>query len=128
MSTTRFFGIVSNVEGLQGGITVNGLDFNDSAEIAQARNEKGQIIDLAAYSNAKSVSVSGVMDSAKGTLATAGSKLTLNGKDWIIQSVQKQESNTAFVTVTLSCRTADNAIITIIQGDSSGSSSSSSSL
>lgn len=123
MATTRSFGIITSVEGLQAGITVNGLDFNDSAEIAQARNEKGQIIDLAAYSNAKSVSVSGVLDSAKGTLATAGSKLTLQGKDWIIESVQKQESNTSFITVTLSCRTADNAIITIITDGSSSSSS-----
>ena len=123
--TTRCFGIITSVSGLQAGIVVNGLDFNDSAEIAEARNEKGQVIDLAAYSKATSVSVTGVMDTAKGSLATAGSMLTLGGKDYIIESVQKNESNTAFVQVTISAKTADNAEITPITSGSSSSSSAS---
>lgn len=114
MATTRSFGIVTSLQGLQGGICVNSLSFSESAEIAEARNEKGQITDYAAYSNAKTVNITGVMDSAKGDLVTAGAKITLGGKDWIVDSVSKNESNTAFVEVTVSAKTADNAIITII--------------
>lgn len=127
MPTTRQFGIVTSLTGLTGGIVVNSLSFNDNAQIAEARNEKGQIIDLAAYSNAKSVSIQGITDTSKGDLITAGSKITLGGKDWIVESVQKDESNTAFVSVNISARTADNAIITIITDGSSSSSESSSS-
>lgn len=114
MSTTRKYGIITNVQGLQSGICVNSLSYSESAEIAEARNEKGQITDYFAFSNAKTVSITGVMDTAKGELATAGSKLTLNGKDWIIDSVSKNETNTGAVEVTISAKTADNAIITII--------------
>lgn len=84
MATTRQWGIITSLTGLTGGIMVNELTFNETAEIAEARNETGQIVDYAAFSNAKTVTVNGVMDTAKGTLATAGSKLTLGGKDWII--------------------------------------------
>lgn len=117
MATTRSFGIITNLQGLQGGICVNSLSFSESAEIAEARDEKGAITDLAAYSKATTVSITGVMDSAKGTLATAGSKITLGGKDYIIDSVSKNESNSAWVEVTVSARTADNAIITIVGED-----------
>ena len=110
----RSFGIVTSLEGLTGGIVVNSLSFSESAEIAEARNEKGQITDYAAYSNAKTVSITGVMDSERGSLATAGSKITLDGKDWIIDSVSKNESNTSFIEVTISAKTADSATITII--------------
>ena len=114
MSTTRKFGIITDVSGVTGGIVINSLSFTDTAEIAQCRDDKGKIIDYAAYSNSKTVSITGVMDTSKGTLATAGSKITLDGKDWIIDSVSKNESNSAFVQVTVSAKTADDAIITII--------------
>jgi len=119
MATTRKFGIVTSLEGLTGGICVNSLSFSESAEIAEARDEKGKITDYAAYSNAKTVNITGVMDTAKGTLVTAGSKITLDGKDWIVDSVSKNESNSAFVEVSVSAKTADNAIITIITEEES---------
>ena len=79
---------------------------------------------MTAFSNSKTVSISGVMDSAKGELATAGSKITLGGVDWIIESVQRTESNTGFVNLQISARTADSAIITPISGSTPASSSS----
>lgn len=114
MNTTRQYGIITNLEGLQAGIMVNSLSYNDTAQIAEARNQKGQITDYFAFSNAKTVSVTGVMDTSKGELATAGSKITLNSKDWIIDSVSRNQTNTGVVEVTISARTADNAIITVL--------------
>ena len=103
---------------------INSLDFNETVETAQARDELGRIVDIAAYSNAKTVSIQGLMDTAKGAVATAGSIITLDGKQWLIDSVAKRESNTGFVELTISARTADNAQIYVPSGSSSSSSSS----
>lgn len=109
MATTRQFGIVTDVSGITAGIMINSLDFGETVETAEARNELGQIVDIAAYSNSKTVSIQGLMDTAKGSVATAGSIITLDGKQWLIDNVQKRESNTGFVELTISARTADNA-------------------
>lgn len=122
MATTRKWGIITDVSNITGGILINSLSFEDSAQTAEARDDKGRVVDLAAYSRQQSVTIQGLMDTAKGTLATAGSKLTLDGKDWIIESVSKQESNQDFVRLTVTAKTSDNAIITIIGDDSSSSS------
>lgn len=114
MSTTRRFGIVTDVSGLSTGICVNSLSISESSEIAEARDEQGKVTDLYSYSRAETISLTGVMDTAKGNLAKAGNKITLNQKDYIIDSVSQNQTNTAFVQVTISCRTADNAIITVI--------------
>ena len=122
MATTRQWGIISNISGMQGGIMVNSVDYNEQVQTAEARNEQGAIVDMVGFSNAKTVSIAGVMDTAKGSLATAGSVLSFAGKNWLIESVQKQESNTDFVQVTISAKTADNAIITVINNGSSSAS------
>lgn len=122
-SSTRSFGIITSVSGLSAGITVNSLDTNETVETAEARNERGAITDLCGYSQRREITVTGVLDSAKGTLVEAGAVLTLGGKDYLVNSVQKRESNTAFVEVTLGCTGADEAIITVINEDTSSSSS-----
>lgn len=114
MATTRKFGIITDVSGITGGIMINSLSFTENAETAEARNEKGQVTDYAAYSRNSTCNITGVLDTAKGDLAKAGSKITFDGKDWIIDSVSKNESNSTFVEVSVSCKSADNAIITII--------------
>lgn len=107
----RKFGIITSVENLQAGIVVNSITRNESAEIAEARNEKGQITDLAAYSRAESISVQGVIDDAKGTIVKAGSKLTLDTVDYIVESVDKPETNTGLLRGDDQRRTADGATI-----------------
>ena len=126
MATTRKFGIVTSVTGLTGGICVNSLDFNQQVETATAQNELGQITDMAGYTNKTTLTAQGVLDTAKGELAKAGSILTIGGKNYLITQVSRRESSGAFVEVTLTCQTADNAEIYIVGGDSSSSSSSSS--
>lgn len=111
----RQFGIITTTEGLQAGIVVNGFTFNEASESAQARNEKGQITDIAGYSRATTLTINGLLDTAQGQeLAKAGNKITIGGKDYLIESVDKTESNTDFVQVSISARTADNATIHII--------------
>lgn len=114
MATTRKFGIITDVSGITGGIMINSLSFTENAETAEARNEKGQVTDYAAYSRNTTCNISGVLDESKGSLAKAGSKITFDGKDWIIDSVSKNESNSSFIEVSVSCKSADDAIITII--------------
>lgn len=123
MATTRKFGIITDVSGITAGIMINSLDFNETVDTSQARDELGRIVDIAAYSNSKTVSIQGLMDTAKGAVATAGSIITLDGKQWLIDSVAKRESNTGFVELTISARTADNAQIYVPSGSSSSSSS-----
>lgn len=108
----RKFGIVTGVSGLTAGIVIQSLTYNETAETAEARNSTGAITDLAAYSRSTSLSISGLLDESDGTtLVSAGSTLTLGGKNYLIESVDKTESNTDFVRVSLSCRTADSATI-----------------
>ena len=126
MATTRKFGIITDVSGITAGIMINSLDFNETVETAQARDELGRIVDIAAYSNAKTVSIQGLMDTAKGSAATAGSIITLDGKQWLIDSVAKRESNTGFVELTISGRTADSAQIYVPSSSDSSQSSQSS--
>lgn len=112
--TTRKWGIITSVTGLEAGICVNSLDTSENVETGQARNEKGQVTDMCGFSRTRSITVTGVLDTAKGELAKAGAKLTIGGKDYLITSVQKKESNTTFVEVTLTCEGSDEAIITVI--------------
>lgn len=113
-NSTRSFGIVTSLSGLSAGICVNSLDTNETVETAEARNEMGAITDLAGYSQRREITVTGVLDSDKGSLVTAGSKLTLGGKDYLVNSVQRRESNQSFVEVTLGCTGADDALIYIV--------------
>lgn len=126
MATTRKWGIISDVSGITAGVMINSLDFSETVQTAQCRDELGRITDIASYSNSKSVNIQGVMDTAKGSVATAGSIITLDGKQWLIDNVSKRESNTGFVELTISARTADNAEIYVPSSSDSSQSSQSS--
>ena len=103
------FGIITTTTGISG-IVVNSLTRNRTAEIAEARNEKGQVTDLKAYSTGETISVTGLLD-AEALTIEPGSKLTLGEKDYIIESVDQNETNTGYTEVTLSARTADSVDI-----------------
>ena len=101
----RQFGIITTTTGISG-IVVNSFSRNKTAEIAEARNEKGEVT----YSKGETISVTGLLDAESITIEP-GSKLTLGEKDYIIESVDQSETNTGYVEVTLSARTADSAQI-----------------
>ena len=122
------FGIITSTTGMSAGITVNGLSFQDTVQQAEARDEQGAITDITAYSRGQTVTVDGVLTAETSGLATAGSILTLGGSSWLITDVSRTQSNTDYVQVSISARTADNATIRVINGSSgSGSSDSGSS-
>lgn len=106
MSSTRKFGITSDTTGIATGVIVNSLSFNKSAQIAEARNEKGQIIDLAAYSKGESVDIQGLFI---GTGVEVGSKITIGEKSYLVESSNKTETNTGFQEASVTARTADEA-------------------
>lgn len=119
------FGIITSTTGMSAGITVNSLSFQDTVQQADARNEQGAITDITAYSRGQTVSVDGVLTAETSALATAGSTMTLGSVTWLITDVTRNETNTDYVQVSISARTADGAEIRVINGGSSSSSSAS---
>lgn len=106
----RQFGIITTPAGTVTGLVVTSFTSSTSAEIAEARNEQGYVTDLKAYSKGTSISVRGLLDSTDVTVS-AGDTFSLSGKDYIIESVNRTESNTAYIEIDFSARTADAAVI-----------------
>ena len=115
-TSTRVFGVTSDVTGLATGLIANSLTFNKSVESAEARNEKGEIIDIAAYSKQETVDVNGVF---VGTGVEPGTVVTIGSKQYLVTNSSKTESNTAFQEGSIQARAADKDNlhpITEIQG------------
>lgn len=105
MASNRKFGIVTQLgSDLVSGIVVNSLTKNKSVEVAEARDEKGKLIDIAAYSQNETVSVQGL---TVGDGVTPGTVAKIGDKNFLIASASETESNTAFAEQSLECRTAD---------------------
>lgn len=113
----RIFGVTSDVSGLSQGIIANSLNFNDSVETAEARNEKGEIIDIAAFSKGTTVDIQGVYT---GTGVKAGQTITIGSDDFLVTSVSRTEANTAFQEASVSARRADSATLHPIDDAPSG--------
>lgn len=106
--TARKFGVTSDVSGLATGIIANSLSFSKNVETAQARNEKGEIIDIAAYSKSEQVSVDGVF---VGDGIQPGTVVTIGSKQYLVSSSTKNETNTGFQEGSITARAADNATL-----------------
>ena len=90
----RIFGITTNLSGTIGdGIIANSISFTNSVQTAEARDEKGKLLDLAAYSEGKEVSIDGLF---VGNGIAAGSKITLGDRDYLVSNTTKNETNTDF--------------------------------
>lgn len=103
--SNRRFGVTSNVSGLAAGIIVNNISHSDSTETAEARNEKGQLIDLAVYGGGDEISVDGLV---VGEGVQAGTVVTIGGKNYLVTTTSKTESNTAFQTANFNARYAED--------------------
>ena len=111
-TTTHKFGIVSNGTSATG-LVVQSCNKDENVEIAEARNESGQVAELKAYSKGTTYSITGlVKDGESETTVTVGSTVTIDNLNLIVESVSRQETNTGFVQVSMTCRTADSATIT----------------
>lgn len=113
MSTTRKFGIITNQSAFTG-VMLNSVDTNASVDIAECRNESGTVTDLQAYSVGETIAATGVLDTARGNIASPGATLTVESKSYIIDGVNKRETNTGFVEISINGRRADNAVLTPI--------------
>lgn len=107
--SNRRFGVTSNVSGLAAGIIVNNISHSDSTETAEARNEKGQLIDLAVYGGGDEISVDGLV---VGNGVKAGTVVTISEggtqKNYLVTTTSKTESNTAFQTANFNARYAED--------------------
>lgn len=107
----RKFGVTSTLSGLSEGIVVNSITHNSTSETAEARDEHGQIIDIAVYGEGDEITVDGLVTTATNAVK-AGSILTIsetvNGstvtKNYLVTGASKTESNTAFQTTNVTAR------------------------
>ena len=105
MGSTRQFGIVSDVQGLKAGCVVNSITHNYNSDTAEARDEKGKLIDLATYGENEEITVDGL---TTGEGVKNGSVVWLKEgntpKGYLVTSTSKTENNTAFVTQNVTAR------------------------
>ncbi len=66
--------------------------------------------DLKAYSVSETVSIKALLNAESVTI-DAGNSITVGGKTYIVESFAQNETNTTFVDLDISARTADNATI-----------------
>lgn len=111
----RIFGVTSTVGGLSQGLIANSLSFTKNVETAEARNEKGQVIDIAAYSKSEEVSVDGLF---VGSGIEPGTTVTIGEKSYLVTTSTKNESNSDFQQGSITARTADSATLHPITSDS----------
>lgn len=111
--STRYFGVTSDVTGLAAGLIANSVSFSKNVETAEARNEKGEIIDIAAYSKSEQVTVDGVF---VGTGIEPGTVVSIGGKNYLVSSSSKNETNTGFQEGSITARAADSAVLHAITG------------
>ena len=102
MASDRKFGIVTTVSGFTG-IKVNSINRTYNTESAEARDEKGQIIDIATYGNGEEITVDGL---TTGNGVRPGAIVKLGSKNYLVTAASESESNTAFVTQNVTARYA----------------------
>lgn len=108
MSSTRKFGVTSNLSGLQEGIVVNSINHSFNTESAEARDQAGRIIDIAVYGKTEQISIDG-LTTTEGSQVSAGDIITLGSKNYLVTSVSNNESNTAFETANVNARWSEDA-------------------
>lgn len=102
---SRIFGVTTDLSGTIGqGIIANSISTNNTVEIAEARDEKGMLLDLAAYSQNKEVSIEGLF---VGSGPSVGETATIGSQDYLISNVTKNESNRAFQECSVTARGGD---------------------
>lgn len=92
----RRFGITYNLSGLSQGIIVNSLSITNNAETAQARDERGQVIDIAVYNNeTKQIAIDGLYT---GQGVSNGSLIKVDDEYYLVTSTGNVETNNSFQT------------------------------
>lgn len=101
MGSTRLFGIVQDVSGLSTGIIVNSINYTQNTETAEARNQKGKVIDIAVVQTGEEITIDGLATTSG---VAVGSVITIGDKKYLVTGASSAESNTAFKTQNITAR------------------------
>lgn len=102
----RIFGITTDLSGSIGdGLIANSVQYSNTTEVAEARDEKGGLLDLASYSKSGELTIDGLF---VGDGVEVGTKITIGGKDYLVSQSNKSETNTAFQTGSVTARYGDD--------------------
>lgn len=101
MASTRLFGIQQDVSGLSTGIIVNNINYTQNTETAEARNQKGKVIDIACVSTGEEITIDGLATTSG---INIGSTITLGNKKYLVTGASAAESNTTFKTQNVTAR------------------------
>ena len=74
----------------------------------EARDEKGKLLNIQAYSESSEATLNGLY---VGTGVKAGTKVTIDGKDWLVTSSSKDQTNTDFQQSSVSIRSGDTETV-----------------
>ena len=103
----RSFGITSTAAGITATV-LNSVNSSQTAEIAEARGVDGKVTDRKAYSQTKTVEVSGLVDGS--ITVEAGDKVTAGGiTDGLVTNLSVTESNTDYQQFSATVETKDSA-------------------
>ena len=102
---SRIFGVTTTLSGTIGtGIIANSVSYNNSVDVAEARSETGQVLDLAGYARNGELQIEGLF---VGDGVEAGSKFTIGDRDYLVSNSTKNENNTDFQRCSVTARYAD---------------------
>ena len=122
MASKRKFGVTSVLTGLSEGLVVNSINHSSTTETAEARNEHGQIIDIAGYGGGEEITIDGLM-TTDGNGVKAGDVITIGDRNYLVTSTSNNESNTAFETANVQARWSPDCELWPLSAATSGISS-----
>ena len=102
----RTFGVTSELSGdLSSGVIANSISFSNTLDTAEARDEKGTLLDIAGYSQRKSATIDGLW---VGQGPTVGTIVSIGGQDYLVTEANKTESNEAFQEASVTAQAGDD--------------------
>ena len=122
-NSTEAFGVYTSPSGLTGVMTLTGLTWSESVEIAEGRKEDGKVTKRKAYSKTTTVKCDGTLESADvpPDEITAGGKITIDGKDYLVESCDVTQANTDFPKASFTATRKDNETIEEYAADATAS-------
>ena len=112
-NSTEAFGVYTSVSGISGAMTLSGLTWSESVEIAESRKEDGKVAKRKAYSKTTTVKGDGTVNSAEvpPEEISAGGTITIDGKDFLVENCDVTQTNTDFAKASFTATHKDNETI-----------------
>ena len=102
------FGTAS-YKGAVSGLIITSIKTGDNAQAAEAMDEDGTIIQIDMYGKKKTLQIEGTVSGGSLGLA-AGGTLTINGTNYMIESVEVTQTNTGHQTASITASAPGEAI------------------